>query len=779
MRRIWLIAVAVGMAGTVGAQTADLPRPAELEPDIQFWVRVYTEIDTSSGFIHDSQNLGAVYRIVRFPDGISRRARTRQLNAAYQGVRDVLAVLADGKRADLSTEERLVLALWPDDVSNADLRASSRRLRFQLGQSDRFRAGLKRSGTWRTYIEGVLAERGLPPQLVALPHVESSFDPTAYSKVGAAGMWQFTRSTGLRYMRIDHIVDERRDPFISTIAATQLLLNNYDVLGNWPLAITAYNHGQAGMRRAVRQLGTDAIETILREYEGRTFGFASRNFYTAFLAAIQVDAKYDKYFGPLEIEPAADTKLVEVPDYLTVATLQSALDTDRGVLRSWNPALTEAVWSGDKFVPRGFDLRLPAAMMTDAVGDLAAIPATQRYAAQMPDIIHRVRNGDTVSEIATRYRVSVASLVQLNGLRSRNFIRAGQVLRLPGSEGTLPMTLAQLNGEEPGETYVVRAGDSIDRISRRFGISEQQLLVRNRIVDKNLIYVGQELRLASPTEPLDAPVVEVTLARVEPPAQAELAPAAMLSTVSTAAADIQRASGPVALLPDVLTPLAPGPVDFRPAERVPEPPVFIREPSELLVEETAPVDVANSLEAEPEFVPDTNVLSSVQAEMAGDPSDYLVGADGTIEVQALETLGHYADWLEIRTQRLRDINGMPFRQAVVIGQRLRLNFSQVDRATFEQRRTEYQRRTQEAFFLAYQITDTREHVVRTGESLYILALRTYQVPVWLLRQFNPDLDLDRVSPGTVVKFPELRAIAAVGTETRASNDAVVETRDAI
>ena len=129
MRWIWLIAVAVGAAGNVGAQTADLPRPAELEPDIQFWVRVYTEIGTSSGFIHDSQTLGAVYRIVRFRDGISRRARRRQLNEAYQGVRDVLAVLADGKRAELSTEEQRVLALWPEDVSNADLRASSRRLR--------------------------------------------------------------------------------------------------------------------------------------------------------------------------------------------------------------------------------------------------------------------------------------------------------------------------------------------------------------------------------------------------------------------------------------------------------------------------------------------------------------------------------------------------------------------------------------------------------------------------------------------------------------------------
>ena len=134
----------------------------------------------------------------------------------------------------------------------------------------------------------------------------------------------------------------------------------------------------------------------------------------------------------------------------------------------------------------------------------------------------------------------------------------------------------------------------------------------------------------------------------------------------------------------------------------------------------------------------------------------------------METLGHYADWLELRTQRLRDINNFAFQRAVVIGQRLELNFSQVDRATFEQRRMAYQRQTQEAFFLAYQITDTRDHVVRPGESLWVLALRTYDVPVWLLRQFNPDLDLDRVSPGTVVKFPALQAIAATDSGSRAA-----------
>ena len=768
MRWFGFFALAIGVAGMAAAQNPELPRPVGIEHDVQFWVRVYTEVDTRSGFIHDSVNLAAVYRTVRFPEGVSRRERTRRINNAYAEVREILATLADGKRENLSPAEQQVLDLWPADVSNAELRESSGRLRFQLGQSDRFRAGLIRSGAWRDYIAGVLSDRGLPSELVALPHVESSFDPTAYSRVGAAGMWQFTRSTGLRYMRIDHIVDERRDPFLSTVAASRLLKNNFDVLQSWPLAITAYNHGQAGMRRAVRQLGTDDIETVLRNYEGRTFGFASRNFYVAFLAAVQVDENYEDYFGPLEFLPAIDNTLFAIPDYMTVATLQAALDTDRGVLRSWNPALTDAVWGGDKFVPRGFNLRLPSEIFARNSTSLDAIPDTQRYTAQMPDIIHRVRSGDTISGIADRYRVSQTSLVQLNGLRSRNFIRAGQVLRLPGSDGSVPLTVAQLNGQEPGDTYVVQSGDTIAIISRRLGIPASDLLARNRISDANLIYVGQELQIGEATEPVEPIATPVLVAEtaVEPEeiqvAELDAPEEAMPESI----ADV------VAVEPDVAEPVA-GPLEFQPAERIPAPPVFVANRDEVIVEGPGgTVDAADELEGDEVFLEDENVLSSVQADLAADPSDYLVSANNTIEVQALETLGHYADWLQIRTQRLRDINGMPFRQAVVIGQRLELDFSVVDRATFEQRRVEYQQGTQEAFFLAYQITETRDHVVRRGESLWVLALRTYQVPVWLLRQFNPDLDLDRVTPGTVVKFPALQAIAAVDTGTTASTASV-------
>ena len=182
-----------------------------------------------------------------------------------------------------------------------------------------FAPGSIRSGAWETHIAETLANLGLPAELAVLPHVESSFNPAAYSKVGAAGLWQFMRSTGRRYLRIDGAVDDRLDPFRSTEAAAQLLAYNYRVLGTWPLALTAYNHGTAGVRHAKETLGTDDIVTIVRNYNSRTFGFASRNFYVSFLAALEIDHNPEKYFGPLQREPEARFQEVQLPAYVTVS----------------------------------------------------------------------------------------------------------------------------------------------------------------------------------------------------------------------------------------------------------------------------------------------------------------------------------------------------------------------------------------------------------------------------------------------------------------------------
>ena len=742
------------LAGCLVAQ--ELPRPPEIEPDIRFWTRVYTEVDTDGGFIHDDRFLDVVYRTMQFDEDASQRSRQNEVNAAFESIRSTLRTLAGGKRENLSPEERRILALWPEDVSNRTLASAVERLRWQRGQSNRFREGLIRAGRWKPYIYEVLRQEGVPAELAALPHVESSFNPAAYSRAGAAGMWQFTRSTGLRYMRIDHIVDDRRDPFFSTVAAARLLRDNYEVLQNWALAITAYNHGQAGMRNAVRSTGTDRIEVILREYDGRLFGFASRNFYVAFLAAVDVDASAEEYFGSLNPEPEADTLVMNVPDFVTVSTLADAFDVSHDLLRNWNPALTSAVWSEDKFVPGGFRLRVPADAVPDAAGRMAGIPATLRYTAQRPDVLHRVQRGETISGIATRYRVSQNALVELNNLRSRNFIREGQVLRLPGSNGARPITLAQRDGlpSGDGDTYIVRAGDSIDRIARMYGVSAADLLARNAIVDADRIYIGQELIVvgvveAASSESADpesimAAVVEIESATDDEPISA--APPAV--DASSAAATAQPPSDePEVQQERVVIAEAPA------------------EPAAAAGSESVPQAIAVAgvpAMADPESAEDAvNVLASDQAELAADPSDYLVRVDGTIEVQAQETLGHYADWLEIRTQRLRDINGMPFREPVVIGRRLSLDFSVVSPDEFEVRRVAYQRDAQEAFFQAYDVTGVRHHVVQPGESLWELALQDFRVPVWLVRQYNPDLDLDRVSPDMVVNFPVLRPKGAI------------------
>ena len=249
--------------------------------------------------------------------------------------------------------------MWGAEGTPARLHDAVEDIRFQLGQSDRFRAGLIRSGAWETHIAETLANLGLPAELAVLPHVESSFNPAAYSKVGAAGLWQFMRSTGRRYMRIDGAVDDRLDPFRSTEAAAQLLAYNYRVLGTWPLALTAYNHGSAGMRRAKEQLGTDDIVKIVRSYTSRTFGFASRNFYVSFLAALEIDRNPEKYFGSLQRESEARFQEVPLPAYVSVSALEHTLKIDSRQAARPEPGAAAGGVDGQRRVPKAYHLRLP------------------------------------------------------------------------------------------------------------------------------------------------------------------------------------------------------------------------------------------------------------------------------------------------------------------------------------------------------------------------------------------------------------------------------------
>ncbi len=406
------------------------PRPAALEPDVRFWERIYSGVTTQGGLIHDDRHLGVVYEQIDFAPTMDPHARGDAVEATRAKYQRILRDLAAGDRSALSDEERRVLALWPANVDADTLRDAATHVRFQLGQADRFKEGLLRAGAWEAHIREVLHREGVPDELSALPHVESSFNALARSKVGAAGMWQFMPATGKNWLRVDGIVDERLDPYKSAVAAARFLSHSYQQLGSWPLALTAYNHGLAGMARAKAALGTDDIATVVRTYQSPTFGFASRNFYVSFLAALEIDRNYELFFGPLERQPRDTSRIVRLPHYVPVKALADAAGVDREALRHLNLSLQDPVWRGERFVPKDFEFRVPAsAGAPEQV--LARLSPDEEYAAQRRDPSYRVGKHETLAQIARREGTTTQELIALNRLPGAGGVKRGMVLRLP------------------------------------------------------------------------------------------------------------------------------------------------------------------------------------------------------------------------------------------------------------------------------------------------------------------------------------------------------------
>lgn len=288
-----LLLPGVPAAQTEEAAPSPFPRPAPLEPNVRFWKQVYVEYGVEEFVLHDRQRLDLVYEVVRVPGTASqpraaelaqpeiRRARARAegiLQALAQGV----SPEAFGPPAQ-AILDRLGCPCPPEVLERA-----AGGVRAQQGLRQRVEEGLARSRTLLPRIVSILRRHEVPVELAALPLVESAFDPTARSKAGAVGLWQFIHSTGRQYLTISRRRDDRRDPIRSTEAAARLLRHNYQALGSWPLAVMAYNHGQHGILTAKGTVGSSAVEEIVARYAGPRFGFASRNFYAQFLAAVEI-----------------------------------------------------------------------------------------------------------------------------------------------------------------------------------------------------------------------------------------------------------------------------------------------------------------------------------------------------------------------------------------------------------------------------------------------------------------------------------------------------------
>jgi membrane-bound lytic murein transglycosylase D len=474
------------------------PRPPEIEDRVRFWARVYSEVETNEGFVHDNRDLAVVYDVVRWPKGLPEREASERYEGARKRYAAILRRLASEPHDALDADARRVLALFPAGVSRARLQEASEGVRFQRGQADKFRDGVIRSGQWEGYIQRVFRERGLPLELSLLPHVESSFNPVAYSKVGAAGLWQFMPSTGRLFrLRVDGVVDERFDPWRATEAAAALLANNHRVTGTWPLALIAYNHGPGGPIRATRELGTDDIGVILTRYEGPSFGFASRNFYPSFLAAVEVDRNHVRHFGEVRKMAPARHEAVVTQGHYSAPAIARAFGVDLGMLREWNLGLRDPVWKGRQLVPKGVTLRLPpVAGRAPAAQILASLP--QEKPSRVSGRTYIVKRGDTLSSIARRHGVSTRALASANGIRKPSALSAGRRLRIPGSVER--EVVAEAAERRPparpaaaATRHTVRRGETLASISRRYGVAMSDLASANGIRDPSSLRAGQRL----------------------------------------------------------------------------------------------------------------------------------------------------------------------------------------------------------------------------------------------------------------------------------------------
>lgn len=409
-----------------------------IQDNVAFWKKVYAEHASDRGLIHDSQNLGIIYETISLEEDTRGGAQIneRLVKAAKEKYRQILTDLAQG-RPPATPEEKRVLELFGPGVSAATLTAAADNIRFQRCLSERFQAGLVRSGRYLGQIKDIFSQYGLPSDLAYLPHVESSFNYQAYSKSGAVGIWQLIRDTGSRFLTINAALDERRDPILATHAAAKFLQGNYRKLESWPLALTAYNHGLTSMLRAKNSLGA-AYDKIYRDYDGPRFGFASRNFYSEFLAARDIAKNYPKYFKDLRLDEPVSTGVFTVNSAAHVKDLASHFKVDLPTLAELNPALREAVWTGQRLVPKGYSLRLPKT--ADTSGRLAAMPPPPVSSPAVPKTgqPYRVKQGDTVVAIAERYGVSPRELIASNKLGNGKTLAVGQKLRIPSSASSKP-----------------------------------------------------------------------------------------------------------------------------------------------------------------------------------------------------------------------------------------------------------------------------------------------------------------------------------------------------
>lgn len=367
---------------------------------------------------------------------------------------------------------------------------------FTSRRVEDFAVYLRRMGRYSRFIRERLAAYALPDELAYLPLIESGFSPAAVSRSGAVGVWQFMAGTARRHgLRVTSLVDERRDPIKATDAALAYLAELYQRFGSWFLALAAYNAGENRIEAVLRARFPEGARGDSLYWAMRPFLPAeTREYVPRFVAAVRIASAPARYgFDPADVYDPLAYDVVTVPDATSLDVIADAAGVSQEEIEVLNPQFLRGLTP----VRQVTEVRIPAGRGALFALNYARIPADRRVTF----VEHRVHRGETLSEIALRYGVRLADLRAANPGAHPRRPQIGRRLIVPRGSVTRARLAARSSAEvrvaplsEP-LTHVVRAGETLWEIARRYGVSVAELRRWNGLAAGEVIRVGQELEL--------------------------------------------------------------------------------------------------------------------------------------------------------------------------------------------------------------------------------------------------------------------------------------------
>jgi membrane-bound lytic murein transglycosylase D len=358
----------------------------------------------------------------------------------------------------------------------------------QKGEKRFFIEAYKRSGKYRPQIVSALEEAGLPVELSWLPLIESGFKVNALSKARALGLWQFIPSTGYKFgLNRNQYIDGRLDPVKSTKAAIEYLTELHNIFGDWTTVLAAYNCGEGQVLRVIRTQNINYLDNFWDLYE--RLPLETARYVPRFMATLHIVKNLEKYgLDSVLVDKPFEYETITVSKQVHLRNIAKTIGVTEETLIKLNPELRYRILPQDKY-----PLRVPPDTGQIVLAKLDEIPVS--HPPQRAYVYHRIRPGESLSTISRRYRCSVTSIMRANNLRRSSFIVAGKKLKIP-RKGTIVYRSKEYNGTkyQNASSHVVRRGDSLWIIAKRYGTTTKKIQELNNLSTANL-HIGQVLKI--------------------------------------------------------------------------------------------------------------------------------------------------------------------------------------------------------------------------------------------------------------------------------------------